>query len=997
VRGLHQIGTLLAAVAAVFPALGATLPIETDLLALADSGRRGGALQAVSRGLATQGRVLLEGNDTVALRAEAETIARAFDQPPAKPHREIVKFIAGRAAGLLAPETRDLLLAGRFREVSDAAFAKLVGPVPPLFPVKGDPFLLGTDYVLLLQANLAEGWSLDGEFPVCTRGETNFLLLTLDLAHVDAARIAAFLERCAARPADAPVKIWCGGAPFHSARTSERARREIGLLSGISLALVVLFGGMLFRSFRFLPQLLLVQGAGFLCATAALFACFPRPHVLTFVFGTSLIGLSVDYVYHVRAAGGVRVIRRPLTLSLLSTVGCFAPLLFAPVGVLRQMAVFTIAGLVAVYGLVSFIRQPFIRQSRKGVAGRSRANRTTTPLRGGRIWGGRIGLVVLALCGLPRLQLVDDPAAFYRPSVELAAGERRLAEVSPAATTRFAFVPGATLQEALENEERLGVKGLSAVIPSLKRQRENAALVARLVAAEGSNHTARTGIRMPAKAQGAFLDPERLPECPLKRMVDSMYLGGGLLSPLSGAAPPGVEVLEPRAALREVFGRLTAATVNLLVASLVVFLVFLAIVFRRAFLCMAWPFVLTFASTAGVLGWLGVPVTFFTLLCFFVLAGLGVDYVVFHRGDPAPETRRTVFYSFLTSFAGLGMLAFTDFAVTRAMGVTFAVGLFFAYVFSCGGSSRAAPDGPWFRQTEQSAGTLRLRFMWWVYVHLGKTALKILCIPVMAFIFPFAASARRALRAFYSVLGVRASDIRIFRHLLGFAWSLVDKTDACTLKRDLPRMTVRDDAGSHAFRALVAAGRGAFLVSTHVGTVEVLPALAAGGGRVPHMHAFQQMGHDAVFTRMFMRHFDASRVTLHAVEAIGVETACAMQEAIARGDLVLMAGDRVSAGSGRTLAHDFLGRPCRWPKGVFAFARLMECPVFFVSCVRTGWNAYACRFAAFDGEPARMLDGYVAFLEEETRRHPEQWHQFYDFFARAEDGSEADNKERTRR
>ena len=109
-----------------------------------------------------------------------------------------------------------------------------------------------------------------------------------------------------------------------------------------------------------------------------------------------------------------------------------------------------------------------------------------------------------------------------------------------------------------------------------------------------------------------------------------------------------------------------------------------------------------------------------------------------------------------------------------------------------------------------------------------------------------------------------------------------------------------------------------------------------------------------------------------------------MQEAIGRGELVLMAGDRVGARSGKTFDHAFLGRPCRWPKGVFVFAKLMACPVFFVTCVRTGWNAYECHFHRYTGpasSPARMLDEYTAFLEAETLAHPEQWYQFYDFFA----------------
>jgi predicted LPLAT superfamily acyltransferase len=63
----------------------------------------------------------------------------------------------------------------------------------------------------------------------------------------------------------------------------------------------------------------------------------------------------------------------------------------------------------------------------------------------------------------------------------------------------------------------------------------------------------------------------------------------------------------------------------------------------------------------------------------------------------------------------------------------------------------------------------------------------------------------------------------------------------------------------------------------------------------------------------------------------------------------------------------------------------MEAPIFFVTCVRTGWNAYEAHFREFDhlsGEgSAELLRQYAAFLEEETRAHPSEWHHFHDFFA----------------
>jgi predicted LPLAT superfamily acyltransferase len=263
----------------------------------------------------------------------------------------------------------------------------------------------------------------------------------------------------------------------------------------------------------------------------------------------------------------------------------------------------------------------------------------------------------------------------------------------------------------------------------------------------------------------------------------------------------------------------------------------------------------------------------------------------------------------------------------------------------------------------------------------------------MPVIYLFSRQGRVALRQFYSVLSeyagkdVKATTPRLFMHILGFAWSLMDKTDACTLRKNPPEMSVRDDAGWHRFRDAVNGGKGAFLLCTHVGTVGVLPALpdalrrnGAASMRIPKVNAFQQMGHDAVFMKVFMKHFDGSRLQLHAVEDIGVETAVAMKDAIGRGELVIMAGDRVSAGSKASFSRRFLGRDCVWPKGVYRFAKLMESPVFAVTCVRTGWNRYEVHFAALEQTESAMLDGFVSFLERETLDYPGQWYQFYDFF-----------------
>lgn len=1001
-KGRCVFGCLLLAAATVLGlriSNGLQLGLDLFSLVSADSAS---LIREVADGSANRGYVLFEGKDDDTVKNLADAVSSNLQQSARLDFAKTLRYLDGHKSGLLAPETRELLLQGKYQEVAEDSMARLFGMVPPLVPVKRDPFLLATAYAMSLQSDLAEGWSLKDGYPVCEKNGRHYLLLSLDsdvTRRVGEGALISLLKSAQERNESTDEKIWCCGPLFHALVTTGHSRREINALSMVSLVFVVLLGWFLFHSLRFIPCLLFSIGSAFLVATAVLLGIYPQAHVLTFVFGTSLIGLSVDYVYHACAAGGARPLVRPLTNSLLTTLACFAPLFFAAVSVLREMALFVSVGLATAYASVFLMGGG---QTAK-LAGTEIPFQTWRhKLPRGVVFALQTALLALAIWGIHLLSFNSSPTVFYRPIPYLAQGEASLAKLSPGMSSRVAYVRGDTLQEALEREEAAGLKGFSGIVPSLKRQRENAALIEKLHGAEGTNYQSQTGLKVIAEAP-SFLDAENMEDEGLQRLVKTFRAKQGLIVPCSKdfvSQDPAIAVIEPRVTLQNLFAKYFVQTGNLLCISLLVLTLLLAILFRRRFFKMVGPMGLSFVGTVAVLGWLHIPVTFFTLLCFFVLIGLGLDYVIFHQMHPTPETRRTVFYSFLTSFVGLGMLSFTAFPVTHDMGLTFAVGLAFAYLFSLPSTTtpqlptpnRQPPPVFWHDQKEQSAGPGRIAFLWHMYAWLGKGFVKIICIPVMVFIYPFARPAQRALREFYAILwkGRKApSHWRLFNHLLGFAWSLADKTDACTLKKNLPQMTLRLDNGGRAFQELVAAKKGAFLISTHVGTIEVLPALAAQlpQGEGPHVHAFQQMGHDAVFTKVFMKHFDHSKLTLHAVENIGVETAVQMQEAIGRGNLVLMAGDRVSAGSNKTLSHEFLGRTCQWPKGVFAFAKLMESPIFFTACVRTGWNAYEVHFTQFQ-EPttnhqslvSSLLSQYVSFLSAETLAHPEQWYQFYSFF-----------------
>ncbi len=734
-------GAFVAGVAAAIASLAHTCRngVETDLYSLLDTPRQS-VLRALADNLGGQIRILLEGSDLASLdvpAAEFKSLVGPHARVESGSLRETLAALAPRSGGLLTDETRALLQAGKFDEVAQASATALVsGFLTPLVSVKQDPYLLATDYLTHLQTRDDHGWSLRDGDPVREQEGRCYRLLVFDgFKTSDSAFICDVIERVhefngrrarRARPATGEssaspidsVRAYVSGAPFHAAVATERSKLEINILSAVSLVVVIALGVWLFRSARFIMPLVATLASAFLVATAAVFAVCGRPHVFTFVFGTTLIGLGVDYVYHACAAEGMRAVRRPLACALATTLACFAPLAFSSVVVLRQMALFTGVGLITTWAAVMvWFGRAGARPSHWDNGRLARC--TPTPLSSGgrsKLRPSRLtffifhfSFFILICAGAFRIRLSSDPAQFYRPDPFLAEGERKFYELNQAAAARFAVVEGATVQEALEREEASGVKGLSAIVPSLKRQRENQLLVAELRKRTGPSYTALTSVPVRDGADGrGLLDPEEVSDPLLAKLMRSMCVKAGdrvlLVSPLPPAggarscaadgetaptggarapgAPPGVSIVEPKRELASLFDAYAREAYRLLGVSFVLLAVLLAALFRRRFLVAALPVVAAALATLGVLGWCGVPLTFFHALCFFVCTGLGLDYVIFNLGDPLPGTRRVVFVSFLTSAAAFGLLAFTSFAVTKAMGATLALGLFFVYLFS---------------------------------------------------------------------------------------------------------------------------------------------------------------------------------------------------------------------------------------------------------------------------------------------------------------------------
>lgn len=292
----------------------------------------------------------------------------------------------------------------------------------------------------------------------------------------------------------------------------------------------------------------------------------------------------------------------------------------------------------------------------------------------------------------------------------------------------------------------------------------------------------------------------------------------------------------------------------------------------------------------------------------------------------------------------------------------------------------------WYKQHEQGAGTGRLETLWIVYKIFGVRILKIVVWFISLFIWMFARDARAASKKYHKKLNryqvatkMPVSKFSSFKHIRQFAYSLVDKMVAFCDNGKKIKISIDKNSDWGKFKSLMDSGHGAFLICSHLGNIDVLNAIPNRGTTV--MHAFMRTQQNAVFRKFLDHHNINTKTIFHSTDDIDISVAGEIYDAIARGELAMMAGDRISANNpGRSLIVEFFGKKSKLPIGVFKFAHSMECPTFAIFLLNTKRENYMLYIKQIDTKNIEtMANGYISMLEKLTLMYPCQWFNFFDF------------------
>ena len=278
------------------------------------------------------------------------------------------------------------------------------------------------------------------------------------------------------KKAQSDLVVAKSGVPFHSFESSDRAKSEIAWISGVSIVLILLLLLYVFRSSVPIVATLLTIAIAIFTALAFTWYVFGNVHVFTLVFGTSIIGVSIDYAVHffVNWKAGVRNVRssiiKGLLLGFLTTELSYIALTFAEFSLLRQMAVFSIVGLLSAFLTITLLFHAVFEKARVlECETAAKSVPTYLPTQFPKVfldaysklpkWGVRLILVLFVVAlfpGLKWLNIHTDIGNFYTMSDEIKASEALTSKLNNLGISPTYFiVEGDDENDVLENEERL--------------------------------------------------------------------------------------------------------------------------------------------------------------------------------------------------------------------------------------------------------------------------------------------------------------------------------------------------------------------------------------------------------------------------------------------------------------------------------------------------------------------------------------------------------------
>lgn len=729
---------------------GKPLPIETNILALLPKNQQDPiaqqAFDKIASAMSNKVVFLLEGTE----KKQLIDAAQQFEQSITT--LGLFSDITGEISESDQQAWANFYYPKRFQLLTDTQKARLSNSTGlqtqyvlqsiynPFSGVTGqelanDPFLLFRDYLTSL-STLSGDFQLDQGYLSKSAEDKHYILIAAELngspynlAIQDKLSKLVTVEQTLTQ--QYAVNVMHTGVIFYATYGTESAKSEISTIGLGSLVGVIALLLLVYRSPLPLTLSLLSISCGFIAAFTGCLIIFGKIHLFSLVFGTSLIGVSIDYSFHYlteRLVAGkawdsylaLRQIFGAITLGLITSLVGYLGLLVAPFPGLQQLALFSTIGLTAAYISVVVWYPILARQPSKprilpaeNLSLKWLSLWRSTPFR---VVFPSL-LLIIGCYFLSQTHYNDDVRQLQATPIELKLIEQKIEQLSGVdSSQQMLLVSAIDGQALLDNLHALsleldswvslgfisGYQNITQYLPSIEQQKLNFGLVEKLYQSQASALQKAVQLKQTPVLEDTFMpitvsDYLRSDSSQPTRFLWLGDIAGKsysivLLKNITKVATikdwtegnSDIRYLDKTDEISTLFGEYREKVTELLIAALVVIWFILGWRFsiKQASKMVAPPIIASICALA-ITSLNGTELNLFNLLALALILGIGIDYTLFFA---QPRQHRStliaITLSAMTTILSFGLLAMSNTHAIHSFGITVLIGIFVAWLLA---------------------------------------------------------------------------------------------------------------------------------------------------------------------------------------------------------------------------------------------------------------------------------------------------------------------------
>jgi predicted LPLAT superfamily acyltransferase len=307
-----------------------------------------------------------------------------------------------------------------------------------------------------------------------------------------------------------------------------------------------------------------------------------------------------------------------------------------------------------------------------------------------------------------------------------------------------------------------------------------------------------------------------------------------------------------------------------------------------------------------------------------------------------------------------------------------------------------------------------MQLMFWIYRLLGRWPFRAILGPVVLYYALRHRVARRASQQYFRKLQASAADPKTettgpgfsthfadtLRHFFSFSETLLDKALAVSGHFRFDELQFE---GRELMIESMERRQGGVLITAHMGCLEVC-RLAATRKNGPILNVLMHTKHAERFNTVLKKLDPHTTVRLLQVTEFSVGVAVLLSERVAKGEFVVIAGDRVSVGRAEpSVEAMFLGTLAPFPLGPWILAAALKCQVLLFTVLHRPTGGYQVTFEKLADRvelprknrlsaATRYVERYAEKLSQRCRQSPYDWFNFYPFWSESSLPSAAPEK-----